>query len=73
MNKLKLLREKYARSIKEVSKYLNISEEEYLKIENSELRLLDNQLIKLSEYYQVNIDYILGLTDMSKLYPKRKV
>lgn len=73
MNKLKLLREKYAKSIKEVAEYLNISEEEYLKIENSELRLLDNQLIKLSEYYQVNIDYILGLTDISKLYPKRKL
>ena len=71
MKKLKTLRLDNNISLKELSTLLNLNEEEYLKLENNETKLFDYQLIKLSDFYNVSIDYLLGLTDIPDIYPKK--
>ena len=71
MKKLKTLRLDNNISLNELSTLLNLNEEEYLKLENNETKLFDYQLIKLSDFYNVSIDYLLGLTDIPDIYPKK--
>lgn len=71
MKKLKTLRIDNNINLKELSSLLNLNEKEYLKLENDETKLFDYQLIKLSDFYSVSIDYLLGLTDIPDIYPKK--
>ena len=47
----------------ELSKALFISNPYYYDLENGKKRLNEDILIKLSNYYNVSTDYILGLVD----------
>lgn len=53
MSYLKLKEKRIAqnKSIHEISKYLTVTEEEYIILENEEKNITLNQLIKLSELY----------------------
>ncbi len=73
MNRLKELRKENNILQKDIAKYLNIKQNSYSQYENN-MRDLPTAIIKkISNYYKVNIDYILYLTDIKKLYPKSKV
>ena len=48
---------------KDVAKYIGVVESVYSEWENSKLSIPTKRLIQLANFYQVNIDYMLGLTD----------
>ncbi len=73
MNRLKELRIENNLLQKDIAKYLNIKQNSYSQYENSIRDIPTNTLKKISTYYKVNIDYILGLTNNKSLYPKSKI
>ena len=48
---------------REVASYLNVSQNTYSQYETGVISLTAEILIKLSEYYNVSIDYLLDRTD----------
>lgn len=48
---------------KEVAKILNVSQNTYSQYENGVIALTAEVLIKLSDFYDVSIDYLLDRTD----------
>lgn len=67
---LKILRKKCHLSVKEIANYINCSEETYLNYENGKTDPPVYILKKLSFYYVTSIDYLLGITDTDKPYPR---
>lgn len=57
---------------KDVANHLSFTHSAYAKIERGERILSAEVLIKLSNPYEVSIDYLLGLTDYPKRIPKNK-
>lgn len=47
----------------DVAEVLNITQQQYSKIEIGITEITADKLIKLSEFYNVSVDYILGVTD----------
>ena len=70
MNRIKEFREDRDMRQKDVAKILNISQQQYARYELEENEMAYGQLIKLAEYYNTSIDYILYVTDERKPYPK---
>ena len=60
------LREDNNRTQKELSKILNCSQQVYSNYELGQRDIPTDILIKLSKYYNVSVDYILGLSDNPK-------
>lgn len=56
---------------KDLAKILNISQSTYSDIENEISSAKAEYLIPLSEFYNVSVDYLLGLTDTQKPYPRK--
>lgn len=50
----------------QLAEYLNISQATYSRYESGNLDVPSSVLIKLSDFYSVSIDYILGQTNISK-------
>lgn len=73
MYRLKDLREDNDLSQKNIADILNIPTRTYSSYENEERGLPIDILIKLTIFYQTSSDYILGLTNVSKPYPSRKI
>ena len=59
---LKSLREDRNIKQKEIAQYLNVSQNNYSKYETGIIPLTDEMLIKLSDYYNVSVDYLLDRT-----------
>ncbi|MEC0329163.1 helix-turn-helix transcriptional regulator [Paenibacillus sp. FSL R5-0527] len=60
------LREDRDMTQQQLADYLNISQATYSRYESGNLDVPSSVLIKLSEFYNVSIDYILGQTNISK-------
>lgn len=54
----------------EIAKILGITQVQYSRYETGERLIPVTHLIKLAEYYNVSVDYLLRLTDVRKPYPK---
>ena len=69
MMKLRIrdLREDKDLTQKEVAAYLHCDQSLYSKYERGERDLPLALFIKLAQYYQVNLDYLAGLTDNKHL------
>lgn len=65
------LREDYDLTQKQISAYLLCDQSLYSKYERMERDLPLQFAIKLAEFYHVSLDYLVGLTDEKKPYPKR--
>lgn len=72
MNRLKDLREDKDLKQEDVARFLNISQTNYSKYELGKINIPISSLIKLSEFYNTSIDYLLGLTNETKPYPRQK-
>ena len=48
---------------KEIAKYLNVSQNTYSQYETGIISLTAEVLIKLSDYYNVSVDYLLDRTN----------
>ena len=61
------LREDNDLTQKEMAKNLNCSQQVYSNYELGQRDIPTDILIKLSKFYNVSVDYILGLSDNSKI------
>lgn len=71
--RLKAIREDRDITQKTLSEFLNIKQNTYSQYENGQRQLPIDTLIKLAEYFDTSTDYILGLTDTPKKYPRAKI
>ena len=53
---------------RQVAEYLNCSQQVYSNYELGQRDIPTDTLIRLSKFYDVSVDYILGLTDNPKRY-----
>ena len=68
--RLKDLREDSDITQKTIADYLHIKQNTYSQYENGQRQIPISLLINLAKYYDVSTDYILGLTNIKKPYPK---
>lgn len=55
---------------KDIAAYLNVSQNTYSQYETGVISLTAEVLIKLSDYYNVSIDYLLDRTNNPKIQKK---
>ena len=65
---LRSLREDKDIRQKDIAMYLNVSQNTYSQYETGVIALTADVLIKLSDYYDVSIDYLLDRTNNPKRY-----
>lgn len=53
-----------------VAKLLGMSQTGYSKYETGENDIPTQVLIKLARFYDTSVDYLLGLTDQPRAYPR---
>lgn len=70
MNRLKELREDNDLYQKDVAKELGITQRNYSYFETGQTILTEDILIKLANFYNTSIDYLLYQTDQKKPYSK---
>ena len=70
INRLKEIRQDKDVYQKDIAKILNTSQKQYSLYETG-IRLIPiDKLVTLAKYYNTSTDYLLGLTDERKPYPK---
>ncbi len=70
MYRIKDLREDKDLTQKEIAKVIKTTQQQYSKIEIGQSDISGEKLKLLAEFYNVSVDYILGLTDDPKpLHP----
>lgn len=70
MLRLKDLREDKDLKQEDIANLLNISQTNYSKYELGKVNIPINSLKVLASFFNTSIDYILGLTNETKPYPK---
>lgn len=60
------LREDNDKTQKELANYLNITQTNYSKYELGKVNIPIKVFIKLADYYDVSVDYLLGRTTQKK-------
>ena len=71
--RIRNLREDNDLKQKDLATYLNCSQVSYSYYEIGKRDIPTTTLIRLAEYYNCSIDYLLGLTDEKKPYPRKKL
>lgn len=56
----------------EIAEYLGCQREVYRRYEKGTRQIPVDMLIQLSKLYNVSIDYLVGLTNLKKPYPRNK-
>lgn len=56
---------------RELAKILDVDQSTYSDYENGETNISINSLIKLAQFYETSIDYMVGKTDEKKPYPRK--
>lgn len=69
MNRLLLLREEKGISQENIAKLLSVTRQAYSRYERGERELGYEALLKLSQFFDVSIDYLLGYSDF--YYPDK--
>lgn len=70
--RIRELREDKDLTQKQIGQILNMSQTGYNQYEIGRNDIPTSVLINLSKFYNVSVDYILGLTDVQKPYPRSK-
>lgn len=70
MLRIKDLREDRDLLQKDIAELLNISQTNYSKYELGKINIPIHTLKKLALFFNTSIDYLLGLTDEQKPYPR---
>lgn len=65
---LKDLREDMDVKQRTIAEYLGISQNTYSQYENGVISISPEMLIKIADYFNVSVDYLLGRTNNKKLY-----
>lgn len=66
--RIRNLREDRDLTQSEMGKILSCSQRVYSNYERGDIDIPTNTLIKIADFHQVSVDYLLGRTDNSKLY-----
>ncbi|MFK4566262.1 helix-turn-helix domain-containing protein [Enterococcus sp. UD-01] len=69
--RIRNLREDADLSQEQLAKLLNVSQTTYSRYETGNLDIPSQSLIKLAQYYSTSIDYLVGLTNEQKPYPRK--
>ncbi len=72
MLKIRDLREDRDLTQKQLSKLLDCTQQTYSRYETGEITIDIYNLIKLANFYHTSVDYLLGLTNDAKPYPRIK-
>jgi len=72
IQRLKEIREDKDLYQKDIAKILNIPQQNYSRYELGIISMPIEKYAKLAEYYDTSIDYLIGLTNERKSYPKIK-
>lgn len=72
MLRIKDMREDKDLLQKDVADFLNISQTNYSKYELGKINIPISTLKKMAIFFDTSIDYLLGLTDEIKPYPRKK-
>ncbi len=64
--RLKEIRKKYGFTKKEIADIIGVSFIKYFLYENKLLKINANELITLSQHFNISIDYVIGLSDECK-------
>lgn len=70
--RLKELREDKDLPQRNLAKHLNCTQVCYSRYELGKRDIPTYALIKLADYYGTSVDYLLGLTDEQRPYPRKK-
>ncbi len=71
IQRLKEIREDKDLYQKDIAKILNIPQQNYSRYELGIVSMPIEKYAILAKYYNTSIDYLIGLTDERKPYPKR--
>lgn len=71
--RIRALREDNDLTQKQIASILNMSQTGYSKYETGENDIPTKILINLAMYYNTSIDYLLGLTNIQKPYPRSNI
>ena len=71
MNRLKEIREDKDLTQKEIAKFLKMDQSNYSKYELEKINIPLEIIIKLADFYQTSIDYLLYRTDIRKPYENK--
>ena len=72
IKRLKELREHCDKKQEDIANILNCKQQAYSNYEIGKRALPYEMLICLADYYETSADYILGITDIKKPYPKKQ-
>lgn len=72
MLKIREIREDKDLTQIQISQLLNCTQQTYSRYETGEITIDIYNLIKLAQFYNTSTDYLLGITDEIKPYPKSK-
>lgn len=64
MNRLRFLRTERGESLEKIAQYLNVTIQTISNYETEKRDMTPDTILKLSEYFQVSTDYLLGRTDV---------
>ena len=68
--RLRDLREDHDKTQKDIASMLNISQTTYSRYESGALDIPSATIIRLARFYHVSTDYLFGLTDEDRPYPR---
>ncbi len=66
------LREDADLTQKQIAELLNTNQSNYSKTERGLKALSLEEAVKLAQFYETSVDYLLGLTDQREPYPKSR-
>lgn len=71
-NRIRELREDNDYTQKQIGDILGISQRGYSHYEKGDYDVTGEILIRLAKYYNTSVDYLLGITNETKPYPRIK-
>lgn len=57
---------------KDIADIVNVKQNTYCQYETGVLNYPLDVVVKLAEYYNVSMDYLVGLTDQPEPYPRKR-
>ena len=72
MLRIRSIREDKDLTQKQIGTVLNCTQQTYARYESGEITIDIYNIIKLAEFYNTSTDYLLGLTNEMKPYPRIK-
>ena len=70
-DRIRNLREDADLTQAELGEQINVPQRTYAYYESGERMIPPRVLIAFAQFYHVSVDYLLGLTDQKKPYPKK--